>query len=481
MTSFLSKKRTPTTLLGLALDGHHLEGVLLHRSNGSLQILKSFTTTLALNPINGSPELVGREIRNCLDQAGVRERRCTVCVPLNWALAIQATIPEMPESDVASFLEIEAEKSFPYSPDALTMATSRCRGITGDGHATVVAIPRNHLEQLEAVLKAAQLRPIGFSLGITALQDPEKESSNGIIALVPGENAIDLQISFAGGVAALRSLEDAVETEGVQKRLDAEQLAREIRVTLGQLPDGVRGVLRKIRIFGTSDPAQRLAQELVGPVSSMGLQVELVRTFAPDEFRSRPPADTPVSGAFSLAARRLTNIPWRMEFLPPKVSAWQQLTARFASRKLGWIGAAAGAAAALILGAMLFQHWQLSRLNSQWAGMTKEVAELEAMQGQIRLYRPWFDDSCRSLSILRRLSEAFPDTGAVTAKSVEIRDSSTITCSGTARDNQSFLHMLDQLRVAREVGNVKVDQLRGKAPLQFTLNFQWGPGGGSDN
>jgi hypothetical protein len=41
--------------------------------------------------------------------------------------------------------------------------------------------------------------------------------------------------------------------------------------------------------------------------------------------------------------------------------------------------------------------------------------------------------------------------------------------------------MLDQLRVAREVGNVKVDQLRGKAPLQFTLNFQWGPGGGSDN
>jgi len=109
------------------------------------------------------------------------------------------------------------------------------------------------------------------------------------------------------------------------------------------------------------------------------------------------------------------------------------------------------------------------------------VAELEAMQGQIRLYRPWFDDSCRSLSILRRLSEAFPDTGAVTAKSVEIRDSSTIACSGTARDNQSFLHMLDQLRVAREVGNVKVDQLRGKAPLQITLNFQWGPGGGSDN
>jgi hypothetical protein len=481
MISILHKKRTPTTVLGLALDGHRLEGVLVHRSNGSLQILKSFATTLALNPINGSPELVGREIRNCLDQVGVREKRCTVCVPLNWALAVQTTIPEMPEEDIAGFLEIEAEKGFPYSPDALFMATSRCRGITGGGQATLVAIPRNHLEQLEAVLKAAQLRPLSFSLGITALQDAERESSHGVIALTPGESAIDLQVSCHGGVAALRSLEEAVETEGVQKRLEPDQLAREIRVTLGQLPDALRGVLRKIRIFGTSDPAQRLSQDLVSRVAPMGLQIELVRTYAPDEFRSKPPPDTSISAAFSLAARYLTNGPSRMEFLPPKISAWQHLTSRFASRKLGWIGATAGAAAALILGAILFQHWQLSRLNSQWNGMAKQVTELEGMQAQIRHYRPWFDDSFKSLSILRRLTEAFPDTGSVTAKSVEIRDSSTITCSGTARDNQSFLHMLDQLRASREVGNVKVDQLRGKAPLQFTLNFQWAHGGGGEN
>ena len=481
MNLILHKKRTPTTLLGLALDGHHLEGVLVRRSNGSLQILKSFATSLALNPINGSPELVGREIRNCLDQVGVREKRCTVCVPLNWALAAQTTVPEMPEEDIPSFLAIEAEKGFPYSPDALYMATSRCRGIAGGGQATLVAIPRNHLEQLEAVLKAAQLRPLSFGLGITALQDAERESSNGVIALSPGESAIDLQVTCQGGVAALRSLEDAVETEGVQKRLDPDQLAREIRVTLGQLPDPIRGVLRKIRIFGTTDSAQRLSQDLVSRLASMGLQVELVRAYAADEFRSKPPADTPISAAFSLVARHLTNAPSRLEFLPPKVSAWQKLTARFASRKLGWISATAGAAAALILGAILYQQWQLSRLNSQWNGMAKQVADLEAMQAQVRRFRPWFDDSFRSLSILRRLTEAFPDTGAVTAKSVEIRDSSTITCSGTARDNQSFLHMLDQLRAAREVGNVKVDQLRGKAPLQFTLNFQWGPGGGGEN
>ena len=71
--------------------------------------------------------------------------------------------------------------------------------MTASNQATLVAIPRNHLEQLEAVLKAAQLRPLSFGLGISALQDPERESSNGVIALVPGENAVDLQVRNADG------------------------------------------------------------------------------------------------------------------------------------------------------------------------------------------------------------------------------------------------------------------------------------------
>lgn len=481
MMPSLNRKRPPSTVLGLSLDGSRLEAVLVRRTNGSLAVLKRMTATLALNPVNGAPELVGREIRNHLEQAGMREKRCVVCLPLSWALTAQTTVPAIAETDVDDFLALEAERLFPYSPDSLLLATSRCRAGVGEHRATLAAIPRHQLVQLEAVLRAAQLRPAGFTLGITCLLDPSRDAASGVIALAPGEHAVDVLVACHGGAATLRSLDEAIETEGVQQRLDAEQLARALRVTLGQMPSDLRAMVRTVRVYGSTDAASRLVPELIPRMSALGLQVELVRAYSPDEFRSRPPADTPVSPALSFAARHVTGVPNRFEFLPPRVTAWQQITSRLSSRKFGSIGAAAAVLALLVLGGIAYQQWQLSSLRARWKQMAPRVAELENMQAQIRRFRPWFDESFQTLSILRRVTEAFPETGVVTARVLEIRDSAAVTCSGTARDNQSFLRMLDQLRAAKEVGNVKVDQLRGKAPLQFTLNFQWAPGGTGEN
>jgi hypothetical protein len=481
MIKLLPKRRTPSTILGLTLDGSRLEGVVLRRSNGTLHVQKTFFATLALNPLNADPELMGREIRNHLEQAGVRERRCVVGIPLNLALTLQLKLPDLPEEDIASFLAIEAERGFPYGPEALALATSRYRTANGEQHATLLAIPKSHLQQLESALRAAQLRPIGFRLGITALQGAEKDSSNGVLALAVGDNTVDLQLTCGGGVALLRALEGAIESEGVQKRLYGDVVAREIRVSLGQLPGEIRSAIRKVRLFGDGELAQRFAQDVAPRLQAMGVQLELVKSYAADEFRSKPPPETPVSAALSIAARHLTGVASGFEFLPPKVSPFQQLTARFSSRKIAWIGSAAAAVVVLVGGAILLQHWQLARLRSQWAGMEKPVRELEDMQQQIRRFRPWFDESFQGLSILRRLTEAFPAEGVVSAKTVEIRELSTVTCSGVALDNQAFLKMLDQLRASKEVGEVKVDQVRGKTPLQFTLNFQWGKGGASAN
>src|SRR5262249_4666989 len=192
MIALLSQRRTPSTLLGLALNGSRLEGVVLRRSNGSMHIQRAFTTALTLNPLNGDPELVGREIRNHLEQAGIRQRRCVVCVPLSWALTLPVKVPDLPEEDVASFLEIEAERGFPYGPEALSVASSRFRSAPGQRHATLVAIPRNPLHQLEQVLRAAQLRPASFTLGIAALQPAEADPSRAVVALALGEHAVDL-------------------------------------------------------------------------------------------------------------------------------------------------------------------------------------------------------------------------------------------------------------------------------------------------
>ena len=481
MIPLLRKKRVPTTVLGLALNGSRLEGVVVRRSNGSLQAQKAFSAALALNPLTAEPELVGREIRNHLEQAGIRERRCVVCLPLNWALVLQTEVPDLPEEDVDSFLQIEAERGFHYGSEAISSANSRCRSSAGKQFATQVAIPRNHLAQLEKVLKAALLRPISFTLGLAALQSPEKESSHGLMALMVGENSVDLQVTCGGGILLLRTLDSVFETEGVQPRLSPELLLREIKITLGQLPAEFRDAVRKVRVFGHGDSARRFVDGIATRAGAMGLKVECAESYGADEFGKSVPAGTEVSAAFSVAARAVTGAAPVFDFLPPKVRPWQQLTARFSSRKLVWAGATGGAIALLVGGAFLVQQWRLSRLQNRWVKMEAKVRELEDMQQQIKRFRPWFDESLRSLTILRKMTEAFPEDGVVAAKTLEIRELSSVTCSGIAHDNQALLKVLDQLRATKDVGNLKVDQIRGKTPLQFTFNFHWGEGGGDAN
>jgi hypothetical protein len=145
------------------------------------------------------------------------------------------------------------------------------------------------------------------------------------------------------------------------------------------------------------------------------------------------------------------------------------------------IGAAAAVLLLLVGGAFSVQQYKRSQLRSKWDGMSAKVRELDEMQTQIRRFRPWFDSTFRNLSIVRKVTEAFPEEGVVTAKSLEIRDVSAVSCSGVANDNQALLKMLEQLRASKDVRDLKVDNIRGKTPLQFTFNFHWGEGGGDGN
>lgn len=113
--------------------------------------------------------------------------------------------------------------------------------------------------------------------------------------------------------------------------------------------------------------------------------------------------------------------------------------------------------------------------------METSVRAVDDTQAKIRKYRPWFDESMPSLSILKRVTEAFPQEGTVWTKTVEIRNQSTVICTGTARNNDALMKTLDQLRASSDVSNVSVDSVRGTAPLQFTFNFQWIPGGRREN
>jgi len=287
-----------------------------------------------------------------------------------------------------------------------------------------------------------------------------------------------LQITCGGGVAALRTLEGTLEMEGGRRVLHSDVVVREARITLGQLPAALREKVRTVRIVGPRDFAQQLADELELRLEQLALKIEVVKGYAPGEFGVEIPADTAVSPAFSFAAEYLAGLPIFVEFLPPKVAAWKQYADKYGSGKARKAMAAGTLVVLFLVGIFMYQQVQLWTWRARWDQMKVEVGELKKVQRNIDAYRPWADTSVRGLTILKQITMAFPADGAVTAKTLEIRDLHTVVCSGVARSMQSLVSTQGKLQQMPGVTKVAVTQIRGHSPqLQFTLNIQCGQGG----
>jgi hypothetical protein len=479
MALFTSNR--PSTILGLTLEGRQLEGLVLSRSNGSYKVAQTFRASLSLDPLTDDPELVGREIRNRLEEARISERRCVVGIPLPWVLTLHSKLPAVPEADLASFLQLEAERGFPYAPGDLSIATSRYATSQGEQHALQVAVPKSHLTLLEKVLRAARLKPLSFTLGITALQEAKMEADTGFLTLAVGETGVELQVSAGGGVAALRALEGAIDTEGADKHVDTDLLAREIRITLGQLPKELREAVSRIEVFGNTVLTVPLVKELIPMAHDLGLLVGDGTVPHAEGLKSQGSSSRIPLAAFCLAAGYLDGVPARFEILPPKESAWNNAVTRFSSAKVLYSSAAVGAILLFVCGAFVWQEWKLLSLESKYRSLKPRITEVEAMQQQTRKYRAWYDESVKSLRIVKRVTEVFPEEGSVTLKMLEIKDLTEVTCQGQARDTQAWLALLDRLGKVPQITNLKGQQASGTSPLQFTFNFRWSEGVSREN
>jgi hypothetical protein len=127
----------------------------------------------------------------------------------------------------------------------------------------------------------------------------------------------------------LRGFEGAVASEGSRRVLQAGAVAREARITLGQLPAELRAAVRHIRVFGPDELARQLTDEMELAFEPMGLSVEEVTAYRPNEFGVEIPSDTSVSPEFSLAARYLAEQPRVFEFLPPRPTVVEQFVAKY--------------------------------------------------------------------------------------------------------------------------------------------------------
>ncbi|MBL9199385.1 MAG: hypothetical protein JNL39_02715 [Opitutaceae bacterium] len=462
----MSQQKRPSALLGLDLAGGRLRASHVARTKGGLETVKSAAAALTLDLEHPEPELLGREIANHLAAAGIRERHCVVAVPPGWIMAQQTRMPDLAPEDATSLLQLEAEKAFPCDPAELQIARSP-QGPAAGGFVTQLAVRRELVDRLATALREAGLRPLGFTLGLAALPGAIAPKGAGRLTLQIEPQGATLLISAGGGIVALRTFEATVASEAGEHLINGPALARELRITHEQVPPELRAELRTLFLTGDDALARQMEETLRPWAREAGL--ELTRSGAP----SQPGSDRI---AEQLAARALEGAALP-EFMPPRPSRWAQLVARYNSRRLATIGFAAAAAAVIALGVFAWQVYTRWSLRREWEAMQQQATTLEVVQGRIREFRPWYDSAFRNLSIMRRVTECFPDNGSVTAKTFEIHGtgSATVTVTGTARDNAALLATHDELRKTREVQALKIEQIRGKVPAQFTLTFRWNP------
>lgn len=448
------KKRWQTrAALAVTIESGRVAIALVRREKGGGA---SFALPFGADAVIENPEKAGEALAEELDAAGIKEKRCVVCIPASWALTTATDVPEMSAEDLRGYLELRAEREFPIPLAELRLAHSAYALPDGKQRATVAAVPAKRIEAVEKMLEAAGCRAVSISLGLDRYL-PHGHPLAAVHFVANGTH-VDVVITAGDGIVAVRSLPGAPDAA----TFDPAGFCREFRITLGRLPDALRQQIQQARFGGTKVAAETLQRATREPLSRMGIEAAAVEAEG--------------EGAALAAARRhLHEEPVLFEFVAPETNRWEALLQRFDGRRRRWIVLAAFAFIVLPVLAFIVRSRIESSLDAEWKGMQRNVAELEELQQRIRKFRPWFDATPQSLQLLEGLMSAFPEQGDVWAKSVEIGEGAKVTCTGFARSQVAWLGLRERLGSRPDVTGLQVQQVRGENPVQFTVTYKWEP------
>lgn len=458
----IKKRFQPQTALAVTLKSDRIAVDLVRRETEVLRVSQSLVVPVGADLILKDPEKAGKEFAAALETAGIKERRCVVCVPPNWALSASTEVPEVSEEDLRGYLELQAEHEFPIPASELRLAHCVYALPDGKQRATLAAIPSKRLESLSKVLETAGCRAVSVSLGLErCLGD-----SRAALHLLADGDHVDVVIAAGGGIAALRTLADMSPTDDAT--FDAARFGREVRITLGRLPESVRKQVRQAHFEGSRVRAQTLCRKLREQFERMGIQSPDCDSEAVGD-REVEAAGVAVEAAKSHLRAKL--LPF--EFVVPEANRWAAMFNEYNTKRYRTI---VGAALVLIfapIAAFIWHSHKESSLSAQWTGMRNEVDELDALQQKIRQFHPWFDATPQSLQIFDGLIASFPEQGDVWAKGFQIGDDGKITCTGFARNEAALLSLLDRLRARKDVTNLQRGPTRGNNPIQFSFTYKW--------
>lgn len=453
----VQKRLQARAVLAVTLESAQVTVDVVRRESGASRAVQSFTLPLGAEAVVAAPEKAGVQLLEQLTALNIRERRCVVCLPPGWALTTSTDLPAVSPEDLRGYLELRAEREFPVPVSDLRLAHCAYALPDGTRRATLTGVPAKRVEAVSRMLETAGCRAVSMSLGLDPLLPPPGQA--GTMHFLANGNHVDLVIAAGGGIAALRCLNNHA-AEGAA--FDAATFSREVRITLGSLPDAVRQQVREAHFGGAQPAAEILRREVEGPLQRFGIASRAEESAVTNR------------AAVKAADLYLGEEPAAFEFIERETPRWQALFQRFDSRRRRLAVGAAGALLVLPLLVFLGRSRYESGLEREWDGMRKNVAELETVQQKIRQFRPWFEPAPQSLQVLEGLFSAFPEPGDVWAKSIQLGEAGKVTCAGFARNQAALEGFLDRLRSRPDVAGLTVPQVRGVPPaLQFTIIYTW--------
>jgi hypothetical protein len=451
------KKRLRTrSVLAISVESGRILIDVLRNEESRTQVTKSVGLAMGAEALVSDPERVGQALLAQLQAAGIRERKSVVCVPTSWALIAGTEVPDVGADDLRGYLELKAEREFPISVSELKLAYCAYALPEGMRRATVAGVPSKRMAAVERMLAAAGVQPVSLSLGLDGCVP--RDSSPSAIHFVANGNHVDVVVGTGGGIALVRSLPSPRDSSTV----DVNGISREVRITLGRLPQGIRNQVREARFGGSPKTAKVLYSGLSGDLGRLGINPTLESTGG----------DTDHPGAAIEAAEHyLRDEPVIFELLPRIPNRWLSLAQRFDSKQHRIFVAIGAAVLLLPIVTFIVRSRIESGLEKEWAGMRRQVSELESLQQKIRQFRPWFETSPPTLKLMEEIVGAFPEQGDVWAKSVEVGEHGKVTCTGFARSQSALSGLLDRLRERKDFSGVQIQQVRGANPIQFTIGF----------
>jgi hypothetical protein len=364
-------------------------------------------------------------------------------------------VPDISPEDRKGFIQIQAEQQLPLPLSEIYLATHEFQ-IGNQDHALVMGLRRDTVSKLKEAVIANGFQVASITVDIAGVVDHAVDGNDSLAdscQLIQGQSSLTMVTHVEGGPTGLRHFHL---TNG---GMDAVTLERELRITLGQFPQSLQRQLTTLR-----------TAKLPGVSSEQHVPISEHRSIAGlNVVNGAETSDlfVPIASSFFLKGAS------PLEFLPSRTSRFGKMYGQFNSWRNLWVGSMSVVALTAI--AFLYQINSLNGLQKGWNGMRDRVVAAENIRGKIREFRPWFDSSVPSLTTARAITRAFPETGEIWLKQLNIRDDSQVMATGSSRDQNSLLATLDKLRITSGISNLELKSQQGSDPIFFSLEFDWNP------